>query len=70
MPRFDISDFEWRFIKPVLPRKSWGVPRLDAVVDADNGDVVMIDGTSVREHHSAVTLKNHPDQCMGRRAPG
>lgn len=30
---------------------------MDAVVDAHNGDVVMIDGTSVRVHHSAVTLK-------------
>jgi transposase len=30
---------------------------MDAVVDAHNGDVVMIDGTSVRVHHSAATLK-------------
>jgi hypothetical protein len=30
---------------------------MDAVVDAYNGDVVMIDGTSVRVHHSAATLK-------------
>ena len=30
---------------------------MDAVVDAHNGDLVMIDGTSVRVHHSAVTLK-------------
>ena len=30
---------------------------MDAVVDAHNGDVVMIDGTSVRVHHAAVTLK-------------
>ena len=29
---------------------------MDAVVDAHNGDVVMIDGTSVRVHHSAATL--------------
>ena len=106
MSRFDISDFEWRLIEPVLPQKSRGVPRgddrrvlngifyalrtgcpwrdipgrngpyttvynrfnrwtkagvwdsiMDAVVDADNGDVVMIDGTSVRVHHSAVTLR-------------
>ena len=30
---------------------------MDAVVDAHNGDVVMIDGTSVRVHHSGATLK-------------
>ena len=110
MYEFDISDFEWRFIEPVLPQKSRGVPRsadrrvlngifyalrtgcpwrdipgryrpyttiynrfnrwtkagiwdgimMDAAVDADNDDVVMIDGTSVRVHHSAVTLKKPP----------
>ncbi len=30
---------------------------MDAVVDAHNGDVVMIDGTSVRVHHAAATQK-------------
>lgn len=30
---------------------------MDAVVDAHGGDVVMIDGTSVRVHHAAATLK-------------
>ena len=30
---------------------------MDAVVDAHNGDVVMIDATSVRVHHAAATLK-------------
>ena len=30
---------------------------MDAVVDAHNGDVVMIDGTSVRVHHAASTVK-------------
>jgi len=30
---------------------------MDAVIDAHNGDVVMIDGTSVRVHHAAATLK-------------
>ncbi len=30
---------------------------MDAVVDAHNGDVVMIDGTSIRVHHFAATLK-------------
>jgi len=30
---------------------------MDAVVDAHNGDIVMIDGTSVRVHHATATLK-------------
>ena len=30
---------------------------MDAVCDAHNHDLVMIDGTSVRVHHSAATLK-------------
>ncbi len=30
---------------------------MDAVVDAHNGDVVMIDGTFVRVHHAAATFK-------------
>ena len=30
---------------------------MDAITDAYGGDVRMIDGTSVRVHHSAATLK-------------
>ena len=30
---------------------------MHAVVDAHNGDVVKIDGTSVRVHHAGATLK-------------
>ncbi len=30
---------------------------MDAVADAHNHDLVMIDGTSVRVHHSAATVK-------------
>lgn len=106
MSRSDMSDFEWEFIKCVLPNKSRGVPRVDdrrvingifhalrvgcpwrdlpaqygpyttvynrfnrwskagiwdrvmaAVADAQNADLVMVDGTSIRVHHSAATLK-------------
>jgi transposase len=40
---------------------------MDAIADAYDGDVRMIDGTSVRVHHSAATLKkSHPDRCLGR----
>ena len=30
---------------------------MEAIVDADNTDIVMVDGTSIRVHHSAATLK-------------
>lgn len=106
MSRFDMSDFEWRVIEPLLPNKPRGVARvddrrvlngifyrlrtgtawrdlperygpyttvynrfnrwvkagvwdrlMDAIIDAYGGDVVMIDGTSVRVHHAAATVK-------------
>ena len=106
MARYDLTDFEWSVIEPLLPRKSRGVPRvddrrvlngifwvlrsgapwadlpgrygphttcynrfrrwskagiwdriMDAITEASDGDIQMIDGTSVRVHHSAATLK-------------
>lgn len=106
MSRYDLSEFEWRVIAPLLPSKPRGVARVDdrrvlngifwvlrsgspwrdmperygpyttcynrfrrwttagvwdrimhAITDAYEGDVRMIDGTSVRVHHSAATLK-------------
>ena len=106
MSRYDLSEFEWRVIEPLLPNKPRGVPRvddrrvlngifwvlrsgspwrdlperygppttcynrfrrwtkagvwgrlMDAITDAHGGDVRMIDGTSVRVHHAAATLK-------------
>jgi transposase len=106
MSRYDLSEFEWRVIEPLLPNKPRGVPRvddrrvlngifwvlrsgspwrdlperygpyttcynrfrrwtkagvwdriMDVITDAYDGDVRMIDGTSVRVHHSAATLK-------------
>ncbi len=29
MARFDLSDFEWSVIQPLLPNKPRGVPRVD-----------------------------------------
>lgn len=106
MSRYDLSEYEWRVIAPLLPNKPRGVARvddrrvlngifwvlrsgspwrdlperygpyttcynrfrrwtkagvwdrlMDAITDAHGGDVRMIDGTSVRAHHSAATLK-------------
>ncbi len=106
MSRYDLTDFEWRAIEPLLPNKPRGVPRVDdrrvlngifwvlrsgapwrdlperygphttcynrfrrwakagvwdllmnAVSASHDGNIRMIDGTSVRVHHSAATLK-------------
>ena len=29
MSRYDLTDFEWRLIEPLLPNKPKGVPRVD-----------------------------------------
>ena len=29
MGRYDLTDFEWRLIEPLLPNKPRGVPRVD-----------------------------------------
>src|SRR5476651_1777731 len=120
MARYDLTDFEWKTIKPLLPNKPRGVPRvddrrvlngifwvlrsgapwrdlpecyaphttcynrfrrwtkagvwdrvLDAIATSHSGNIRMIDGTSVRVHHLAATLKkNHPDRCLGRSRGG
>ena len=106
MARYDLTDFEWSVIEPLLPRKSRGVPRvddrrvlngifwvlrsgapwadlpgrygphttcynrfrrwtkagiwdriMDGITEAYDGDIQMIDGTSVRVHRSAATLE-------------
>ena len=118
MSRYDLTEFEWRVIAPLLPNKPRGVARvddrrvlngifwvlrsgspwrdlpkrygpyttcynrfrrwtkagvwdriMDAITDAYGGDVRMIDGTSVRVHHAAATLKK-PSRSMSRTKPG
>jgi len=120
MARYDLTDFEWSVIEPLLPNKPSGVPRvgpsgvlngifwvlrsgapwadlperygpktilaqplppldqgrvwdriMDALTEAYDGHIQMIDGTSVRVHHSAATLKKSgPDRCQGRSRGG
>lgn len=42
-------------------RWGWGWERIrGAIADAYGGDMRMIDGASVRVHHSAVTIKKPP----------
>ncbi|MGZ3305878.1 MAG: IS5 family transposase [Asticcacaulis sp.] len=120
MSRYDLSDFEWRAIEPLLPNKPRGVPRvddrrvlnavfwvlrsgaprrdlperygphttaynrirrwskagvwdrlMDAISEKHGGNLRMIDGRSIRVHHSAATLKKAtPDRCLGRSQGG
>jgi transposase len=106
MSRYDLTDFEWRVIAPLLPNKPRGVPRvddrrvlngifwvlrsgapwrdlperygprttcynrfvrwrragvwdrlMDAITEACDGDIQMIDSTSIRAHQQAATAK-------------
>ncbi len=43
---------------------------MEAIADAHNVDMVMVDGTSVRAHHSATTLKKDPHRCSRRSQGG
>jgi transposase len=114
MSRYDLTDFEWRVIEPLLPNKPRGVPRvddrrvlngifwvlrsgapwrdlperygprttcynrfvrwrkagvwdrlMDAITVAHDGDIQMIDSTSVRVHQQAATAKRGgADHCL------
>lgn len=120
MARFDLTDFEWSIIEPLLPNKPRGVARvddrrvlngifwrlrtgapwadiperygphttcvnrfnrwrragvwdrlLDAVSKAYDGDIQMIDSSSIRVHqHAANVKKDDRSGCMGRSRGG
>ncbi|WKW50547.1 IS5 family transposase [Rhodomicrobium lacus] len=120
MARFDLTDFEWSVIEPLLPNKPRGVPRvddrrvlngifwrlrtgapwadiparygphttcvnrfnrwrkagvwdrlLDAISKAYDGDIQMIDSSSIRVHqHAANGKKKSRSRCMGRSRGG
>jgi transposase len=118
MSRYDLTDFEWRVIEPLLPNKPRGVPRvddrrvlngifwvlrsgapwrdlperygprttcynrfvrwrkagvwdrlMDAITVAPDGDIQMIDSTSVRVHQQAATSKGGC-RSLSRSLPG
>lgn len=113
MARYDLTDFEWRVIKPLLPNKPRGVPRvddrrvlngmfyilrtgspwrdvperygpyttvynrfnrwrkagiwdklMDAVIEAHDGKVQMIDSSVVRVHSQAAAQKNRLEMLV------
>ncbi len=43
---------------------------MDAIVEACDGDIQMIDSSSVRVHQHAAGSKRGPDRCMGRSRGG
>lgn len=77
MSRYDLTDFEWRVIEPLLPNKIRGVPRVDdrRVLNGifwvlrsgapwrdlperygpHDGEIQMIDSTSIKAHQQAAT---------------
>ena len=83
MARFDLTDFEWSVIEPLLPNKPRGVPRVDdrRVLNgifwrlrtgapwADiperygphDGDLQMIDSSSIRVHQHAANAQKKTD---------
>jgi transposase len=108
MSRYDLTDFEWHAIEPLLPNKPRGVPRvddrrvlngiftaiwctmarpagaiwsshhrrrkagvwdmlMDAITAPRQGNIQMIDSTSVRAHQQAATAHNQ-DPCCRKRA--
>jgi transposase len=118
MSRYDLTDFEWCVIEPLLPNKPRGVPRvddrrvlngifwvlrsgapwrdlperygprttcynrfvrwrragvwdrlMDAITVAHDGDIQMIDSTSVRVHQQAATAKRGC-RSLSRSLPG
>lgn len=120
MSQYDLTDFEWRVIEPMLPNKPRGAPRvddrrvlngifwvlrsgepwrdlpqwygprttcynrftrwrkagvwlrlMDALTVAHDGDIQMIDSTSIRAHQQAATAKRGDnDHCLGRSRGG
>jgi transposase len=120
MSQYELTDFEWRVIEPMLPNKPRGVPRvddrrvlngifwilrsgapwrdlpqrygprttcynrftrwrragvwlrlMDALTAAYDGDIQMIDSTSIRAHQHAATAKqDNQDHCLGRSRGG
>jgi transposase len=115
MSRYDLTDFEWRLIEPLLPNKPSGVPRVDdrrvlngifwvlqsgapwrdlperygprttrynrfvrwrkagvrgrlmeSISAAHDGEIRMIDSTSVRAHQQAATAKKGEARSLSR----
>ena len=47
MARFDLTDFEWSVIQPLLPNKPRGVPRVDDTARIERHFLAFADGGAV-----------------------
>jgi transposase len=57
MARYDLTDFEWKTIRPLLPNKPRGVPRVDdrrvrSRSSRDPRDLIE-ESTGITKHHGA-----------------
>ena len=48
--RYELNDYEWSVIKPMLPNKSRGVPRVDVIADPSGARPSTRLGDSPLEH--------------------
>jgi hypothetical protein len=71
--RYELADYEWVAIKPMLPNKPRGVPRvndrrriMDALAAAHDAAVQMIDTSIVRVHQHGACITRNQRQSMGR----
>jgi transposase len=51
--RYELNDYEWSVIKPMLPNKSRGVPRVDVIADPSGARPSTRLGDSPFEHDPA-----------------
>jgi len=63
--RYELSDYEWFVIKPILPNKPRGVQRVN-----DRVAVQMIDTAVVRVHQHGACIADNNHQDMGRSQGG
>jgi transposase len=63
--RYELGDYEWSVIKPILPNKSRGVQRVN-----DRVAVQMIDIAVVRVHQHGACIADNNHQDMGRSRGG
>ncbi|UOA28229.1 hypothetical protein DSM107133_02974 [Pseudosulfitobacter sp. DSM 107133] len=57
MARFDLTDFEWSVIQPLLPTKVRGKPRVDAVGRISGAGVSTVSGSSCIECSTKLLAK-------------
>ncbi len=60
MSRYDLTDFEWRVIEPLLPNKPRGVPRVDDRRVTNGSFWVLRSGAPWRELPEPLLMRLRP----------